>query len=383
MKTEFQNSYGKSVGEVLRDVADFLRTPMPLRTDKPIDLCTLVKDLNMHEQFSFALLCEAEAQGWDSDAAEAFYRQAVAGVVSKQTVNAIIDAFRNREGEAFRSLECRYGNRFHAFDNSYWATVLALGIDNGEVCKVMQYLRAFTVTLMEFAYMENRNPDATYTWCYYDSFRLMLDELTAPDPTPFPLKVRALGGTVGKREGDAYLLSLGIEVENPNAHHMARGVSLDVTLKDRDGRVIAVIADKIQSIDPQTVYHYGITRRVRGASVASFSAVARPDGHLKLKTPIMNHYTLSDLGLKKSDAGLRFSAMLNNNYDRDLRAPTLHYQFLSADNKILGGGSAWLSCGVAAGKSTPISSSVSVPIANIAKVIYSLDFDALDLIGES
>ena len=383
METEFQNAYGKSVGEVLRDVADFLKTPMPLKADKPIDLCTLVEQLNMHGQFSFALLCEAEAQGWDSDAAEAFYRQAVAGVVNKNTVDATIDAFRNRDSEAFRSLERRYGNRFHAFDDSYWATVLALGIDNGEIGKVMQYLRAFTVTLMEFAYMEDRNPDATYTWCYYESFRLMLDELTAaPDPTPAPLKVRALGGTVGKREGDAYMLSLGIEVENPNAHHMARGVSLDVTLKDRDGHVIAVIADKIRSIDPQTVYHYGVTRRVRGASVASFSAVARPDMHCKLKTPIMKHYSLSDLGLKKSATGLRFSAVLNSGYDSDLRSPTLHYQFLSADNKILGGGSEWLSGGVAAGKSVAITSSISVPITGIEKVIYSLDFDASELVGE-
>lgn len=383
METEFQNAYGKGVGEVLRDIADFLATPMILKTEKPINLCTLLEHLNMHEQFSFALLCEAEAQGWDADAAEAFYRQAVSGVVSKQTVDAMIGAFHNREGEEFRSLEVRYGNRFHALDGSYWASALALGIDAGQVGEIMRYLRMFTVTLMEFAYMEDRNPDATYTWCYYDSFRLMLDELTAaPDPTPVPLKVRALGGTVGKRDGDGYMLSLGLDVENPNEKQMARGISLDITLKGRDGRVITVIADKIQSLDPGAIYHYGITRRIRGASVASFSAVARPDSYLKLETPIMKHFSLSDLRLKKNDTGMCFFATVKSDYDRPLRAPTLHYQFLSADNKILGGGSEWLSKGLPAGGATALSSAVRVPLAGVAKVIYSLDFDALELVSE-
>ena len=38
METEFQNAYGKGVGEVLRDIADFLSTPMILNTKKPLDL---------------------------------------------------------------------------------------------------------------------------------------------------------------------------------------------------------------------------------------------------------------------------------------------------------------------------------------------------------
>ncbi|MBQ9784141.1 MAG: hypothetical protein IJW29_01435 [Clostridia bacterium] len=384
METEFQNAYGKGVGEVLRDIADFLSTPVVLEVGKKkIDLCSLLENLNMHEQFSFALLCEAEAQGWDADAAEAFYRQAVSGVVNKKTVDAIVLAFRNRESDAFRSLEARYGSRFRALDGSYWSTVLAVGIDAGQVGEVMRYLRAFTVTLMEFAYMEDRNPDATYTWCYYDSFRLMLDELTAdPAPAPMPLKVRALGGTVGKRTGDGYVLSLGIDVENPNEGLMARAVALDITLKDRDGRVITVIADRLQSLDPGAIYHYGITRRIRGAAVASFSAVARPESYLNLDTPIMKHCTLSKLSLKKTDAGVCLGATLKSNYDRPLRAPMLHYQFLSADNKILGGGSEWLSRGVPAGGELTVSAEVNVPITGASKLLYSLDFDALELIGE-
>ncbi len=384
METEFQNAYGKGVGEVLRDIADFLSTPMLLQAkDRSLDLCTLLESLNMHEQFSFALLCEADAQGWNADAAEAFYRQAASGVVSKKTVDKMIRAFRNRESDEFRALEHRYGNRFKALDGSYWATVLALGIDAGQVGEVMRYLRLFTVTLMEFAYMEDRNPDATYTWCYYDSFRLMLDELTAePDPAPMPLKVRALGGTVGKRDGDSYMLSLGLDVENPNENRLAREIALDITLKDRDGRIITVIADKLQSLDPDAIYHYGITRRIRGAAVASFSAVARPESYLKLETPIMKHFSLSDLRLKKTDTGLCLHATVKSDYDRALRAPMLHYQFLSADNKILGGGSEWLSHGIAANGASELCSDVPVPIANVAKLIYSLDFDALELIGE-
>lgn len=383
MEAEFQNAYGKGIGEVMRDIAEFLSTPVIIHTKKQIDLCTLLDDLNMHEQFSFALLCEAEAQGWETNAAEVFYRQAVAGIIAPKTMETILLAFRNRDGETFRSLEARYGNRFTALDGSYWATALALGIDAGEVDKIMYYLRSFTVTLMEFAYMEDRNPAATYTWCYYNSFRGMLDTLLAePDTEPFPLKVRSLGGTIGKREGDIYVLSIGLDIENPNAERMARGVSIDVTLKDRSGRVITVIADKIQSLDPSTIYHYGITRRIRGAAVASFSAVAKADSYLKLKSPIMKHFSLSNMRLKKNESGMYFRATVIGKYDHSLQAPTLHYQFLSTDNKILGGGSVWIARGLEPNTSQSIESALALPIENVSKVICSLDFDALDLVRD-
>ena len=383
METEFQNAVGKGIGEVRRDIADFLSTPFIINREKQIDLCSLVENLNMHEQFSFALLCEAEAQGWQADAAESFYRHVASGVIDPSTVEAMIQAFRNRDSEEFQSYSARYSNRFGALDGSYWSTALALGIDADQVSDVMRYLRLFTVALMEFAYMEDRNPEATYTWCYYDSFRQMLDELVAePDPEPLPLKVRALGGSAGKREGDSYALSLGLDIENPNDDRMARGIQIDITLKDKEGKVITVIGDKLESLDPSAVYHYGITRRIRGAAVGSISATAKVASYLKLTTPIMKHFKLSELRLTRSGDGMQFFATVASEYDRPLRSLTLHYQFLSKENKILGGGSEWLMSGLSPETPAKIASKVGVPVAGAAKVVYSIDFDAIELVAD-
>ena len=383
METEFQNATGKGMGEVRRDITDFLSTPYIIHKTKQIDLCTLVEDLNMHEQFSFALLSEAEAQDWSLEDAESFYRHTCASVISPTVIESMIAAFRNRESEEYLSYAKRYGNRFTALDGSYWSTVLALGIDAEDIASVLRYLRLFTVCLMEFAYMEDRNPEATYTWCYYESFRQMLDELTKePDPEPLPLKVRALGGTAGKREKDSYMLSLGVDIENPNADRMARGVQIDITLKDRNGNIITVIGDKLESLDPGVVYHYGVTRRIRGAGVASIAAVAKASSHLKLPHPIMKHVTLSELRLRALPDGMQLSGTLTGEYDTPLRSISLHYQLLSGENKILGGGNEWILNGLEPASPRSVISKLGVPVKDVKKVVYSIDFDAMELVKE-
>ena len=383
METEFQNAVGKGMGEVVRDIAEFLTTPFIINEERKLDLCTLVPDLNMHEQFSFALLSEAHTQGWEMASAENFYRHACGKIIAPEVITAMIEAFRNPSGKEYRAYAQKYGNRFSALDGSYWSTVLALGIDAEQVGEVMQYLRLFTVCLMEFAYMEDRNPDATYTWCYYDSFRLMLDELLAePDPEPLPLKVRALGGSAGKKEQDSYYLSLGVDIENPNLDRLARNIQLDIVLKDKEGNVITTIGDKLESLDPGAIYHYGVTRKIRGNAVASFSATAKAAAHLKLQTPIMKHVALSELRLKKNGEGMHFSGTMTGKYDTPLRSMTLHYQFLSAQNKILGGGSEWVLDGLEPGGTRSVSSKIALPIEGAAKVVYSVDFDVVQLLEE-
>ena len=380
METEFQSAIGKGIGEVLRDIEEFLSTRYVINEQKKIDLCSLVPELNMYEQFSFALLSEARAQGWAPEAAESFFRRAVSGVLDADAVDAILALFAER-GETYAAWEKKYGNRFYLLDGSYWSTVLALGIDAGQVGDVMQYLRLFCVVLMEFAYMEGKNPELTYTWEYYESFRRMLDELTAePEPDPQPIKVRALGGSAGKREGEGYLLSLGIDLENPNPDRMARAVALDVTLKDKNGEVITVIKDQIQSIDPGAIYHYAVTRRVRGAATAGISAVAHAASYLKLSTPIMKHIKLDGLRVTRDGEGMKLSASLVSEYDVPLRSVILHYQFLNEDNRILGGDGAFVLGEVAAGSRHPITATLPVPMGSAKKVVYSVDFDAIELI---
>ncbi len=383
METEFQNAVGKGAGEVMRDIAEFLSLSFVINEDKGIDLCTLLPDLNMAEQFSFALLSEAYTQGWEPDAAESFYRNATASILPTETVARMVEAFRQPEGEMYQTYQKKYGNRFSLLDGSYWATCLALAIDAEKIGEVMHYLRLFTVTLMEFAYMENRNPSTTYTWSYYEAFRKMLDDLvSAPDPDPLPLKIRAVGGSAGKREGDSYPLSLGVDIENPNHDRMACGVSIDITLKDKDGNTITVIKDRIKCIDPATVYHYGVTRKIRGGAVANISAVAKAAHHLKLSTPIMKHIKLSSFRMSRPEGATKITATLSSEYDKPLASLAFHYQILSANNKILGGGNEWVFDGIAPSASFSLTSNLPLSIPGAAKALYSVDFDALELIKD-
>ena len=381
METEFQNAVGKSAGEVMRDIADFLAYPCPINPQKNIDLRTMLPDLNMPEQFTFALLSEAVTQGWSLDRAEIFYRRACSDTVDEETIRSMLHAFHDSDSEEYRAYQKKYGCYFTMLDGSYWASCLALGIDADKVDEVMAYLRLFTIALMEFAYMGDNNPSTTYTWSYYESFRNMLDELIRdPDPEPLPLKVRALGGSAGVREGDAYHLSLGVDIENPNLDRMARNVVIDVTLKDKDGNIITTVGDRVECIDPSVVYHYGVTKKIRGAAVASIAVTAKAGSHLRLQTPLMKHIALSELKLSRNNNAMQFSGKMTSRYQSNLHSVILHYQFLDANNKILGGGSEWIFDGVKAGQTVLFESKVSVSVPRAAKAVYSFDFDALELI---
>ncbi len=384
METEFLQATGKSTGEVLRDIADFLSTPFPINEEKQLDLCTLLPDLNMHEQLCFALLSEAEEQKWQTDAAENFCRHALSSVTEAEVYESMFEAFRNKKSEEYALYKKKYGASFGFLDSSYWSTCLALGIDAQQVGEVMRYLRLFTVLLTEFAYMGDRNPSSTYGWKYYESFRRLLDDMTKePEPEALPLKVRSLGGTLGKRENDSYTLFLGLDIENPNADRMACEVSIDVQLKDSQGNTITTIADRINFLDPATVYHYGVTKKIRGATVASFSATAKATAFLKLTNPMMKHFQLDGLRLtRQADRTLRLTGGLISKYDRPLRSVTLHYQLLSAENKILGGGCEWFFEGLKPDVKQSLDIHIPVPVANAAKVVYSADFDALELLDE-
>lgn len=382
METNLQNAFGKSMGEVARDIADLLSTPFIIGREHPVELCSLIEDLNMHGQLSFALLCEADAGGWTQADAEAFYLRVCAPLVNDGTVREMLDAFRHREGESFAALQKKYGNDFHALDGSYWSTVLSVAIDADEVERALEYLRTFTVTLLSFAYMEGRNPESTYSFCYYEAFGRALSTFAAPEEAPLPLTVGRIGGTRGKERDGAYELSLGAEIQNPNAEKMARGVSVDVVLKDRAGTVLATVKDRIQSIDPAATYRYAVTKRITGGRVASIAVTAHADSYLSLSTPIMGHLAVKDAKTDLTSDGTRLTARIKNNYDCPLSSPIVHYQYLSESGKPLGGSSEWILGRLAAGEEREIVSQVPVPIGGIAQVCFSVDFDALTLVEE-
>ena len=380
METEYQKAIGNSMDEVVREVSEFLALPYPIQLQEEFDLRNLLPDLNMAEQLTFALVSEAHVQKWTAEQIEAFCAQAIAPVAGEAIVATVLDAFKDRSSDEYLRLRALYGSHFTLLDGSYWATCLAFGIDGDAVDKVLYYLRLFTVVLIEFAYMDGRNPSNTYVWQYYESFRGMIDELTAPKP--LPLKVTKIGGSAGKRDSESYLLSLGVDVQNPNERYMAREVALTITLKDKAGNVITEIVDTLQSIDPDTTYHYGVTAKVCGAATANISATARAASYLKLSTPIMKHVKLSALRFGREEDAIVTNCKLTNEYGSDIPTTVLHYQLLDEKNKIIGGSSERLPDGFAADEVKAIAPRIEIPLPNAKKVLYSTDFDALELVKE-
>ncbi len=377
MEKEFQSAVGKSMGEVIRNISEFLSTPCVINRQKAIDLCTLLPELNMHEQFSYALLCEALCGGWSREKAAQFYTHACESVLGEAFCERILQAFRAPNGGPWKAYTKKYGNRFSLFDSSYWATALSLGIDCDAVDLVLQYLRLFTVTLMGFAYMEDRNPQKTYTWGYYESFRQMLDDFLKPTAkAPLPLKVRAVGGTAGKRTEKTYSLSLGVDLENPNPHHTARDIDLDITLKDKDGRVISVIKDRIFSIPPASLYHYGITRAVHGAATATLHATAKASSFQESTAPAPL-FKLSQATFEINNTQTLLTGTLAAENTTPRLSALIHYQFLSADNQILGGGSVWCFDEAEDLQKIPLSASIPVVIKNADRVVLSSCFDGV------
>ena len=118
METEYQKAIGKSMGEVMRDIEEFLSLPYPVELQEPIDLRTILPNLNMAEQLTFAILAEAYAQGWTPEAAEAFCARAIVPTAGEASIAPIAEAFRDRTGDAYRQYDKLYGKRFALLDGS-------------------------------------------------------------------------------------------------------------------------------------------------------------------------------------------------------------------------------------------------------------------------
>ena len=371
---------GKSAGEISRNIAEFLSKNVVVKGKREMNLASLLPTLNMKEQYSFALLMEAQAQGWDFSSAENFYLRFCAPAVGTETAERMLNAFRNQSSHAFREYREKYGCDFTLSSRAYWSSCFAVSADAKAIPALMEYFRAFVFSIMEFAYMGNRNPDSTYIWKYYESFQKILAELTAPPDMPQPLVIRSLGGTAGKRDGDSYELTFGLDIENPNPARMAWNVKVDICLKDRDGKLITTIQDQINCIDPNSVFHYGITRKIRGNAVAHISASAKTEQFNKLELPLMKHIRMEKISINRQAAPARLNGVLKNNYDCSLYSFALHYQFLSAENKILGGGCEWFFEEFLQDTEKEFSIPCPVPVPKAAKIVYSIDFNAQDLL---
>ena len=380
--TERPEIAGKNAGEISRNIAEFLSKSVIVKGKREMNLASLLPTLNMKEQYSYALLMEAQAQGWDFPSAQNFYLRFCAPAVGADVAERMLNAFRDQSSSAFREYREKYGCDFTLSSRGYWSSCFAVAADAKAIPELMEYFRAFVFSIMEFAYMGNRNPDSTYVWSYYESFQRILSELTAPSDTPQPLIVRSLGGTAGKRDGEGYELAFGLDIENPNPARMAWNVKVDIHLKDRDGKLITTIQDQINCIDPNSVVHYGITRKIRGNAVAHISVSAKTEQFNKLELPLMKHIRMEKISINRQTTPARLNGILKNNYDCPLYSFALHYQFLSKENQILGGGCEWFFEEFPQNTEKEFSIPCPVPMPKAAKIVYSVDFDAKDLLNQ-
>ncbi len=371
---------GKSAGEISRNISAFLSQSLIVKARREMDLANLLPDLNMREQYSFAILMEAKTQGWEWASAENFYLRFCAPAVGDEIAKAMLDAFRTPDGEAFRKYEEKYGCSFGLTSRAYWSSCFAVAVDAKAVPVLMEYFQSFVFSLLEFAYMGNRNPDSTYAWKYYDSFQNILTELTTPPDEIQPLKILGMGGTSGKRNSDSYDLTFGLDIHNPNVAHMAWNTKVDIRLKDQNGDLITAVEDQINCIDPDGIFHYGFTRKIHGSSVAHISAYAKAEQFSRLSLPLMKHISMEKISIDRSYTPHQLNGRLKNNYDCPLYSYALHYQFLSAENKILGGGCEWFFEEFQAGEEKNFSLPCPVPVKGATKIVYSVDFNAQDLL---
>ena len=377
---DYKEIAGKSAGEVARGISDFLSQTLVVQGRRQMDLANLLPDLNMREQYSFSLLMEAREQGWEWAAAENFYLRFCAPLVGNKIANAMLEAFRDPNGAQFANYREKYGCDFTLSSGGYWSSCFAVALDAKAVSQLMEYFQGFVFSLLQFAYMGNRNPQHTYVWKYYDAFQSILTELTSPIDHPQPLKIEGLGATPGKSEGDCYELSFGMNVCNPNASHMAWNVKIDVFLRDQKGEIITTVHDQIHCIDPNGMFHYGFTRKIRGNRVAHVSASAKAGQFNKLTIPLMKHIAMQKISINRQSLPQMLNGVLKNNYDCPLYSYARHYHFLDADCKILGGGSEWFFEKFDAGEEKPFSIPCPVPVKGATKIVYSIDFNAQDLL---
>ena len=84
--------------------------------------------------------------------------------------------------------------------------------------------------------------------------------------------------------------------------------------------------------------------------------------------------------MKKGESSSTLSGKLDSRYDCSISSFALHYQLLNAQNKIIGGGSEWFFDSLEANGTKSFSAKLPVSFKNAAKAVYSVDFDARELI---
>jgi len=92
---------------------------------------------------------------------------------------------------------------------------------------------------------------------------------------------------------------------------------------------------------------------------------------------------LTDIAFSRKENTMQLKGSLENHYDVTLKSVNLHYQYLSEDNKILGGETLCVLGEIEPNGAHAVRSRLNVSIPDAKKLLYSVDFDAIELVKES
>ena len=293
---------------------------------------------------------------------------------------------KSKAGSRYRELKEKYSHDFSAGDvkTNMWAHLLVASIPLDLVSIFTDdFVHPYVDVLIEFVKEDGNIDDSEMAY-----MNLMLDSIKnvmsfyqsavgnddSDDSEELPLKVIKTGGTMGPKDSDGdFNILLGVDIQNPNPTKLASNVSVEITLKDANGRIVEVINDSLYCIDAGATFHYGVEKKWIHGDVKNFSASAYAREYIDVgdKT-FMDGAVFSNFSLAHGDNDCDLSGQLKSNYNKGIDKCYVYYQFIN-DGKIVGGNYAIVDY-LPAGGTRSIKDTSFVDIkAN--RLEYSIDFD--------
>jgi hypothetical protein len=197
---------------------------------------------------------------------------------------------------------------------------------------------------------------------------------------PVELEIEEKGATF-KDDGDGdYEFSIGVKINNPNAGHIAKNVTVKIIIEDSNGRVVRSETERIDYIDPGSSFFFGEEYRIDRGSPDSFKVLISTDSFEPLSKRIMDGLDLENFSIDTGRwGGCTISGNITNNYNKKIRYATIHLVPKDANGKIMGGASTTVH-DLFPNQTDGFECSFSVNVDHAKTVSYSCDFDVRELL---
>ena len=177
-----------------------------------------------------------------------------------------------------------------------------------------------------------------------------------------------------------YYLSVGAEIQNPNAKRIAQEICVKIIVKDSSGRIIETAEEWIKHIDSNSIFFFGKEIRIDNGKPDNYSIqvnceefVDGPENSTFAKGIECSHYNVS----KDRWGDTLFTGNVHNNNNQTLNLE-LFFVFYDDSGKIVGGCNTYI--GNIFGNSDDGISVTLNTYANRSKVSASPSFNFYDLV---